>query len=283
MSLKNDITNDITDEDYKKKSINVYLDMDYNVYKKRNKEYILRHFEMIYNIFDDNFNDNLVKLYILLKKKLLDDNYSKYVSMLIDLCNYINSLDYVDQEEYLYVILKLCKINILINKLCKNKMSDSDNDISNLDKVVLTDNKYLNLIDINKINNNILECNKLISKENVVFEIFLIFINKENKHSYNNIVYISEKMSLDFFMYWSSEEIYKIISDNLNITKNRLLTTIKKYKNDFINIYNNKTKILKNLYTDQINTKYSLKFKLLKKNTLFDEVMTDIKTIDNQV
>ena len=53
-----------------KKTINVHLDIDYNTYKNKIKKYIFAHINVIYDIFDEEFIDNFVKLYILYKKNL---------------------------------------------------------------------------------------------------------------------------------------------------------------------------------------------------------------------
>ena len=83
-------------------------------------------------------------------------------------------------------------------------------------------------------------------------------------------------------MYWNSEELYKIIKKHINTYNNRLLTSIKKYKNDFIKSYEYKMSTLKDLYLDQICTKFTLKYKILKDNDLFKELINDIDAIDSK-
>jgi hypothetical protein len=278
MSTKNDMEND-TD----KKMVNIHLDMEYNTYKKKIKKYIFKHMEIILNIFSDEFNENLIKLYILFKKKLLEKNYIKYIDLLIDLCQYINSLEYIDQEEYFYTILKLFNLNLLIDKLKKKGITyENGEEIVDLNKVQLIGNKYIKLINFDILNNNICDCVNLISKENIIVELFLIFVNKQNKHSKKNIIFMSEKLSLDFFMYLSYDEMYKKIVSNISITKNKLLHSMQKYKSEFIKSYDHKTRLLKNLYLDQINIKFILKYKFVKKNKLFAEIIKDIMAINLQ-
>lgn len=257
---KNDIHNT------NKTVINVHLDMEYNTYKKKIKKYIFEHIEIIFNIFTEEFNDNLIMFYILLKKKILEEQNIKYINSLIDIIKYMSSLEYIDQEEYFNIIIKLVNINILINIMKKTQLN----------------NKYLKLIDFRIINDKIIECINLISKENVILELFLIFINKHNTNTQNNIIYMSEKLSLDFFMYWSSEDIYELITKNISSKNNVLLMSLKKYKNEFINTYNQKSEILKKLYNDQINAKYSIKYKLNIKNKLFNELIKDMDSINNK-
>lgn len=278
MSTKNDMENN-TD----KKMVNIHLDIEYNTYKKKIKKYIFEHMETIFNIFSDEFNENLIKLYILFKKNLLEKVYLEYINLLIDLCQYINCLEYIDQEEYFYIILKLFNLKLLIEKLEKQNIKQEDDDKSvDLNNVQLIGDKYLKLINFNVLNNNINECINIISKKNIIVEAFLIFINGQNKHSKKNIIYISEKLSLDFFMYLSPEEIYKKIINNIGITKNKFLNSMKKYKSEFIKSYDHKTKLLKNLYIDQINIKFILKYKLINKNSFFGELLKDITAINLQ-
>ena len=111
---------------------------------------------------------------------------------------------------------------------------------------------------------------------------FLVFVNKQNRHSKRNIIFIGEKLSFDFFMYWSPDELYKKITTNINSTDSKLLSSVKKYKNDFIKSYEHKTNILKKLYQDEINTKLVLKYKLLKNNELFNDLMKDLESINKQ-
>ena len=57
---------------------------------------------------------------------------------------------------------------------------------------------------------------------------------------------------------------------------------MKKYKKEFIKSYGYKTGILKNLYQDVINTKLVLKYKLLKNNELFNDLIKDLESINKQ-
>ena len=287
MSTKNDINDNIRNyqlinDNSNKKSINVYLDIDYNTYKKKIKVFIFEHLQLIYNIFTDDFNENLVKLYILFKKKLLEDYHLKYINLLIDFCQYINKTEYIDQEEYFNIIIKLINIRIFINKLEKPKSEKDDDKSIDFNKVQLIGDKYIKLINFEIINDKIFECLNLISKENVIVEMFLVFVNKQNRHSKRNIIFIGEKLSFDFFMYWSPDELYKKITTNINSTDSKLLSSVKKYKNDFIKSYEHKTNILKKLYQDEINTKLVLKYKLLKNNELFNDLMKDLESINKQ-
>jgi hypothetical protein len=259
---KNDIR-DIGD-----KPINILLEIDYNTYKNKIKTNIFKHYTKIYEIFSEEFNDNLIKMYILLKKELLEKKlYIKYIKTILELCKQLDIINYIDQQEYFITIIKLFNIFLLIKEINKEHEKEET---------------YLKFIDINYMNNKIVECIIFISKDNIIGEIFLLFINKKNKYTQRYIIALSEKLSVDFFMYWSSQDLYELIINNINITKNRLLISIKKYKYEFINLYEKKTNILKKLYSDQTYSKLILKYKLDNKNTLFNELIKDIEAINKK-
>lgn len=277
------MSNDIK-ENGNKKTINVHLDIDYNTYKNKIKKFIFSHINFIYEIFDEDFIDNFVKLYILYKKNLLENKNKKYGKLLIDFFNYLKSLEYIDQEEYFLIIIKLFNIYIFIQENINIELKVlSDNKILDLSKVRLVGDKYIKLINLELLNNRISNCIKQISKENIVVEIFLLFLNKQNKRSKKKIIFIGEKLSFDFFMYWKSDELYDILINNINISNNRLLSSIKKYKNEFKKSYNYKVNLLKDIYIDQINTKLILKYKIINNNQLFDELIKDINNVNLQL
>ena len=266
-----------------KKTINIFLDIDYNTYKNRIKKYIFAHVNFMYDIFDENFNDNFAKLYILHKKDLLENKEKIYGNMLIDFYNYLKSIDCIDQEEYFYLIMKLLNIYIFIQKNINFKEETLlDNGTFDIKNVRLVGDKYIKLINLKLLDEKISECINKLAIDNIVIELFLLFIGKKNKHTKKNIMFIGEKLSIDYFMYWDSVELYKIIKKHINICNNRLLSSIKKYKNVFYKSYNFKRDALKDLYLDQINTKLILKYKFLKDNNLFNELVNDINAIDKE-
>lgn len=279
MMVKNDITHNSN-----KQSIYIHLDIDYDIYKKKIKKYIIEHFKIIFDLFNDEFNENVVKLYILLKKNLLEEKYIKYINLLIDFVSYLQNLEYIDQQEYFLMIMKLLNINILINNI---KDDVDDNNLKNKKKhdlfnnVKIIGNKYVKLINLEYINNKINECLHTLSKNNIVVEIFLNILNNENsKNTKSQILFLSEKMSFDLFPYWSPHELYNIIIKNVNSATNELYKSIKKYKDSFIKNYNQKTLVLKKLYIENIDIIYSLKYKINKNNLLFDDLMNDLKIVE---
>lgn len=263
-----------------KKEINIFFEIDYNNYKNKIKKYILNHFRMIFEIFDEEFNDNLIKLHILYKKNLLQKNYVKFINSLIDFSNYLYNLKLVDQEEYFLTILKIVNILLLYNKLNISNLEIEKSEQIELNKVELIGDKYIKLIDFKVIYKKINDCISIISEENTIVKIFVLFIDKKNMHTKKNIILVGEKLSLDFFMYWTSTDLYKLIMKYIKISKNRLFFSMKKYKEDFLKSYELKINILKKIYTDEINNKYMLKYKLELNNNYINELINDTNAIN---
>ena len=263
-----------------KKEINIFFEIDYNNYKNKIKKYILNHFRMIFEIFDEEFNDNLIKLHILYKKNLLQKNYVKFINTLIDFSNYLYNLKLVDQEEYFLTILKIVNILLLYNKLNISNLEIEKSEQIELNKVELIGDKYIKLIDFKVIYKKINDCISIISEENTIVKIFILFIDKKNIHTKKNIILVGEKLSLDFFVYWTSTELYKLIMKHVKISKNNLFFSMKKYKEDFLKSYELKINILKKIYTDEINNKYMLKYKLELNNNYINELINDTNAIN---
>ena len=142
--MANDLKNSST-----KKTINIFLDIDYNTYKDRIKKYIFAHINFMCDIFDEEFNDNFAKLYILHKKDLLEHNEKRYGNTLINFYNYLKLVDRIDQEEYFYLIMKLLNIYIFIQNINIDTKNISDNTTFDVKNVKLIGNKYIKLININ--------------------------------------------------------------------------------------------------------------------------------------
>jgi hypothetical protein len=262
------------------KEINIFWEIDYNNYKNKIKKYILNHFRIIFEMFDEEFNDNLIKMHILYKKNLLEKNHVRFINTLIDFSNYLYNLELVDQEEYFLTILKIFNILLLYNKINISNLEIEKTEQFELNKVELIGTKYIKLIDLNFLYKRIYDCINIISEENNIVKIFMLFINKKNVHTKKNIILVSEKLSLDLFMYWTSNELYKLIMQHIKISKNRLFFSIKKYKEEFLKSYEFKINILKKIYTEEINNKYMLKYKLELNNNSIKELINDTNAIN---
>ena len=220
-------------------------------------------------------------MYILYKKKLLENNYIVYCEKINELIFLLKNINFIDQEEYLYLIMKIIDIYIYQNN--EIKISETKNSEIDIKNVKIIGNKYIKLVNITLLNNKIIYCIQKITQENTLIKIILLFIKKENKNSRENIIYIGELLSTDYFMYWNSNELYKIIKNNISASNNRLYTSIKKYKKDFSKSYDYKSNTLKDLYLDECNQKENSKYKFTKENNIFDEFIKDLDILDKKI
>lgn len=248
-----------------KQIISTYLDIDYEVYKNKIKIIMLNHINLIYKIFTEDFSDNFVKLFILYKKQLLESQYRKYVKSIINFYNYLENLSLYDQEEYFCLILKLLNVYSQIINL---KIDNS--------------NKYIKLIEVNLINEQIIKCVELISKENTVIELIVLFINKKNTQTKNNIIYVGERLSFDMFVYYSGKELFLKIIYELGEKNNLFVDYLKKYKKDFILSYKSNSQMLRDLYFEQ-NLEFPIVKYLLEIPQNIKEVAKDLSLIKKEL
>jgi hypothetical protein len=103
--------------------INLSCDIEYNNYKKKLIKKLFIQLQFIINIFDNEFNDNIIKLYILMKKNKLNSNFSTFILSLYDLVIELNNLKYIDQLDFLNIIIKLIRIYSLTLIITNNDNS----------------------------------------------------------------------------------------------------------------------------------------------------------------
>lgn len=264
-------------------SINMFYDIEYNTYKKKLMRDIFIQVDTIFNIFDKNFNDNMIKLFILFKKdKLKNQNTKYFIFSLYDFVIELNNLEHIDQNEFLNLILKLVKIyKVLLHINSDIKDGKIENEII----------QYINW-DI--LNNKLINCINDMKKTNKVME-SLIELNKyspDNDKNHNeikeNITKIAVLLAYDFFMYYTSTEIHKILykkisfnSDGNNIL-NKLGTTIIKYKKYFTQEYRKKFNLYKEIYDEILKSNIS-KYKFNISNKDFKELIRELVAINNEL
>jgi hypothetical protein len=272
--MSNDITTNINNN-----TIKSYFDIDYDEHKKNIVNEIFKQIDIIMQIFNDGFNDNVIKMHILYKKKLLNDYECEIIENLNNIIQYIKNIKYIDQEEYLNIILKLVKIYIIIKKVIKRQNNNQNNNNSN--------NKYKKLIDINIIYMNIIGCVDLLSHNNYLIKVMFNILDYNDESSNNkkqNIILLSEILSTDYFMYWNSSEIYKILCKKIKTeSTNKLMHYLKKYKIEFLKNYRIIEINFKELYIDQINFKLIKKFKYNNKFNKFTELCDDLVSVDKEI
>ena len=254
------------------RNINAIFSIDYEDYKINIIKEIFKQLDIIISLFNEEFNDNLIKIYILYKKKLLNEYEISIIKNTYMLCKNLIKLNYVDQEEYLNIIILLINLHISFYKYNKHKEKYSTNNYNN----------YKNLINIDMLILNLSSCIVKLSDNNMLFKNLLENINSSNK---NNIINLAEILCDDYFMYLNQNEMYKFILNSFSSTKNKINYNIKKYKIEFEKTYEYKQKKLKEIYTDQvqIHSKLVKKFKYQITNPLLNELCKDFYTIHKKI
>lgn len=264
-------------------TVNVFYDIEYNNYKKKLMREIFIQVDTLFNIFENDFNENMIKLFILLKKdKLKNDNMKYLVYSLYDFIVELNNLEHIDQNEFLNLILKLIKVYLILM-------------IVNLDiKEGNIDTEILQHINLEIINNKIVLCIEEMRKTNKIID-GLIKLNKydiEDTKDQNKIrdsvITLGGLLAYDFFMYYSSTEIhrilYKKISHNSDTANqlNKLGILIIKYKRHFIKEYREKHRLYVDLYNEVIKGDIS-KYKVNISNGNFIKLIKELVTINNKI
>lgn len=235
--------------------INSSYYIEYNLYQKKLMNKIFSQLDIIFNLFNEEFNDNLIKLYIMMKKNKFKEKISKKLSLIFKLISFLKKLKYIDQLEFIYVIFYLIKLYILIPQI-------------NLDE-------YSNFVNFNLIKNNIISVISIILKENYLFQNLLkLNFEVERKKNIKKILYsISENIINDFFMYFTSDEIFILLNKNLNI-KN-ISNHLSKYKKYILNKYQEKFIKYNDIYSE-IDNNYKCKFKYIIRNKYFFNFINEL-------
>ncbi len=226
---------------------NIYnIDIDYN--KKNLIKNIFEEIDYLVNIFNGNIKKSIIKLIIYNKK------YSNIlIEPYINLINSLSKLNYIDQFEYLNIIINI--IQILINA-------------KKIENIILEFNEKL---DNNNEHIHIQKINKLLYKfvtnfmhKNLLIKYIILFI--KNNDDEKIIINISTLLGKEYFMYYSANEMfnqfnflfknhkaifiknYNLIIDNLNTLyeDNNLITQKFKYNfknNNILNINKSLTKL----------------------------------------
>lgn len=233
--------------------INIEYDVEYNNYQKKLLNNIFLQLDIIFEIFNDDFNDQIIRIYILMKKNKLNNNY---VSILFDFIYFLSNISMINQFEFLEIIMYIVKIYIIL-----------------MNNLIVVD---LNLIDLNLIKTQINNCIDKLTSNNVIRNLILLNSTFKTK---SIIQSLAGDLVMDFFSYYSTSEIYFYIktklymSDAINIQYN-----IKKYKKYFILIYNNNYVKYIDLYG--INNCLKLKYNI--SNIDFKELLNDINLINKE-
>jgi hypothetical protein len=247
--------------------INLSYDIEYYNYRIFVIEQISKQYDIIFNIFDDSLNENLVKLYILVKKDKLNEESNKYIDSIFELIFELKNINKISGIIFLNMIISILKIIIIIPNLIESLNKTKYNKLIDIEIIKL---KFTFLIEeLSKNNLLIYNLNKLLTVKNNIDEIKKI------------IELITKILASEYFMEYKSLDILRLINNKLKIIKNNsILQNILKFKNKIIYEYDNLSLKYNDLYNDiniMINDDHVYKIS----NNYFLEMLTDIKMIEN--
>lgn len=264
-------------------SVNVFYDIEYNSYKKKLMRDIFVQVDTLFNIFDKDFNDNMIKLFILYKKnKIKNDNMKYLIIFLYDFVVELSNLEHMDQNEFLNLIIKFFKIYCLLLNV------GSDIKVGKIEQEVL---QYINW---EILNNKVVTCMDELKKTNKILEglVELNNYNPDDDSIHQNIkpiiIKLAGYLAYDFFMYYTSTEIHKIIYKKLSVNSdannklNKLGVLFIKYKKYFTQEYRTKLNLYKEIYDEILKCNIS-KYKLNIANIDFKELIKELVIINNKI
>ncbi len=258
--------------------ISISYEIEYNNYKKRLIKQIFNQLDIIFNMFDEEFNENIVKVYIMLISNKIPIEIKRHIIFFYELINELNNIEHIDHYEFLNIIFLIVKI--------KRSLETIDNCIKKNGQITkyinweLIREKFLNCVKILSFNNRIIEILIRICET----EIKLLKLNHENTKK--NVIELANILSFDFFMYYSSSNMLKLLfrkmllhTENIESIENSCSIILAKYKKYFINQYRIKYECYVDMYYDIKNSNVS-KFKYNKKNIIFNELIKDILSVE---
>lgn len=256
-------------------------DIEYSNYKKKIIREIFAQLDYIFQIFDEKFNENIVKIYILILKNKIPENILTEILIFFEFISDLKDLEFIDQYEYTNIILDLAKINKSLDKINNFIVTKFEPDIFNLINWKIIKEKFDLIIKV--ISHNNLLLNTLIKIDS--YNIALIKIHHEEIKIF--IRKLADIVSFDFFMYLSSSKMFKFLykklfinKKNINDSSNNLAILLIKYEKYFIEQYKLKYELFGEIYFD-IKIANISKYKYVKKNKYFEELFLDIRSVDN--
>jgi hypothetical protein len=230
---------------------NVYnVDIDYN--KTNLIKNIFGEIDYLVNIFNNEIKKSIIKLFIYNKKysNTLIDPY-------INLVNTLSKLNYIDQHEYLNILINV--VQILINA-------------KKIETIII---EFNNKLDGDKEHINIQKINKLLYKfvnnfidKNLLIKYIILFIR--NSDDEKNIINISSLLAKNYYMYYSANEMFNLFT-----------FLFKNHKTVFIKNYNLIIDNLNNLYED--NNLITQKFKYNFKNNNILNITKSLIKLNNLI
>lgn len=261
-------------------NINFLYYTSYLSYKKKIFLNINEDFKLISNLFNDNLSEILINIYILKKKNKISDKHFHNLNFIFDFIFKLETINFIDQEIFFTILNDFYIINIIciwINIFFENYI-------------------FKELIDYKMLIENITNIYLILNRKILLFKIFDEILNTDNDDLVRQkIMYLSQKLSFDLFMFYDSKKIYQIITNgfiyiknllsdetNKEFTKiidrnNVLLNMFEKNKHIFFYEYDKNKKIFTEIYLNDIEL--YVKFKI-DKNPKITNFIKNIKYID---
>lgn len=249
---------------------------DYTIYKKKLIKNIIEDINLFNDFFNDDINEILINIKILKKKNKIDEVDYQLFEPIYEFVFMLEKIKKIDQEDFLLLTVIFFKINILVTRI----------------QLFFNNFIFKDLINYELLIEKIINLNKILVDRNYFLKKFyeLTNTNKEEdlKKKLSEIAHI---LATDFFMYYNSENIFnKII--NCILIKNphqivfqnkknfkRFLKKLIKNKEVFLNEYDKRIKIYKEIYG---NLDLESKIKcILKKNHSISKFIEDLNYIKN--
>lgn len=277
---KNEMNIDSSELKQNANIINSHYHNDYSTYKKINNIFILNDIQNILNMFDDKFNQIIMNIHILKKKKKIEKIEYIFFNYIFELIDLLNNLEFVDQKELIEIILYLFKIYTGIPYL----------------NFFFANFKFKNLIDLDYLIFKINQSYRNTMQNNLILKTLNCLINS-NLNSYDiqtQLMIFFANMPIDFFMYYTPNNFYDLIVQNLNeilkytteinnYYKKNIYDFTKNYnflinnKNDFIANYRDTyDKHLQIYDITEIDLKIKFKF---NKNDIFNNFIKELAYI----
>jgi len=223
---------------------NLYnVDIDYN--KTNLIKNIFGEIDYLVNIFCNENRKSIIKLFIYNKK------YSNsLIDPYINLINILSKLNFIDQHEYLNILINIIQILINAKKI--------ETLITEFNEKLDGDKEHINIQKINKLLYKFV--NNFIDKNLLIKNIILFLKNSEDEKI---IINISSLLAKEYYMYYSANDMFNLFN-----------FLFKNHKSIFIKNYNSIIDNLNNLYED--NNLITQKFKYNFKNNNISNIIKSL-------
>jgi hypothetical protein len=267
------------------------LDVDYNNYRKILMTKIIAELDDIFLLFTEENNTALISFFII-NKKIIDKDKQYLINTFENLVLCLKKITNcnIDQKEYLTIILKILNITTVIEKI-----DECINEIMELNKnIKIEKNKFIgdlkSLFEKMKINNklfyfmvDIIDNEKVIIKKKHENDILTTCactdeIKKLEDDVNKNVEGMSTILAKDYFIYYDSGEMMKIIYNETLLENNNYMPFVLIESNDlFQDVYISSHKKYHDVYTNEKNKIGKCKYVL--KNNKFDELLEEMSNL----